>query len=180
MFVDDISMSSRKSKWSTVLNRLAPCILDFAKGVKELELSLSRKAMLVASHPKLAKMLQHEFANHSIELQIGKPKMGLVIWASLTLQEYIDQIGWKVISTKIIKIKKIQQLANLNRQSKLLFSSSALPASTWGHQAAGVARTTMQKLENDALGCKGIGRGRCHYSALVGFCGLFFTPCAIF
>ena len=76
VFVDDTSMSSRNSRWSIVLNRLAPCILDFAKGVKELELSLSSKAMLVASHPKLAKMLQHEFANHGIEFQIPKPKEG--------------------------------------------------------------------------------------------------------
>ena len=59
-----------------VLNRLAPCVLDFAKGVKELELSLSSKAMLVASHPKLAKMLQHEVANHGVELQIPEPKEG--------------------------------------------------------------------------------------------------------
>ena len=76
VFVDDTSMSARNPRWSTVLNRLAPCILDFAKGVKELELSLSSKAMLVASHPKLAKMLQHELANHDIEFKIPKPKEG--------------------------------------------------------------------------------------------------------
>ena len=57
-------------------------------------------------------------------------------------------------------------------------SSSALPASTWGHQAAGIAKTTLQKLENDALGCTGIGIGRCHYSALVVFYGLSSTPFA--
>ena len=60
----------------------------------------------------------------------------------------------------------------------MLFSASALPASTWGHQAAGIAKTTLQKLENDALGCTGIGRGRCHYSALVVFYGLSSTPFA--
>ena len=59
-------MSARHKQWSVVLDRIAPCILDFAAGVHELELSLSSKAMLVASHPKLAKMLQHEFATYNI------------------------------------------------------------------------------------------------------------------
>ena len=76
VFVDDTSMSAGHKQWSVVLNRIAPCILDFAAGVKELGLSLSDKAMLVASHPKLAKMLQHEFSAHSIQFQIPKAQDG--------------------------------------------------------------------------------------------------------
>ena len=76
VFVDDTSMSARHKKWSTVLNRIAPCILDFASGVKEIGLSLSDKAMLVASHPKLALMLKAEFAKYGIEFQIPGPREG--------------------------------------------------------------------------------------------------------
>ena len=76
VFVDDTSMSARHKKWSTVLNRIAPCILDFASGVKELGLILSDKAMLVDSHPKLALMLKAEFAKYGIEFQIPDPREG--------------------------------------------------------------------------------------------------------
>ena len=134
VFVDDTSMSSKSSRWSTVLNMLTPCILDFAKGAKELELSLSSKAMLVASHPKLAKMLQHEFANHGIELQIPKPKGGardLGISNTAGIHRP-NRLASNRFNSSRNRISKIQQLVKLHRKSKVLFSSSALPASTWG------------------------------------------------
>ena len=59
-----------------------------------------------------------------------------------------------------------------------MFSSSALPAASWGHQAAGIPKSLMKTIENDALICTGIGEGRCHFSALIVYFGEFSTPYA--
>ena len=76
------------------------------------------------------------------------------------------------------RIQKIKGLSKLNRRARILFSSSALPAETWGHQASGLSPTTVRTIENEAISCTGIGNGRCHFTALVGFYGIFSTPYA--
>ena len=76
VFVDDTSVSARHKRWSTVLNRLAPSIIDFAEGVNSLELSVSSKVMLIASHPKLASLLKHEFSTYNIQFQIPSAREG--------------------------------------------------------------------------------------------------------
>ena len=163
-----------------MLNWLAPCIIDFAAGVRSLELSLSSKAMLVASHPKLASMLKHELSTYSIEFQIPNTKEGardLGISNTAGIHRPSRILSNRHRNSKH-RISKIKGLAKLNRKSKVLFSASALPASTWGRQAAGIASSTLRRLEDDALGCTGIGKGRCHYAALVVFYGLSSTPYA--
>ena len=89
-----------------MLNWLAPRIIGFAAGVHELELSLSSKAMRVASHPKLASMLKHELSTYEVYFRFQLPGKALATLEFPTRQVFTGPTG---SFAKGIKVKNKSQ-----------------------------------------------------------------------
>ena len=128
VYVDDTTMSARHPKWSTVERRIVTCILDFAEGTKEIGLTLSDKATIVASHPTLAKRIQSELAAHGVIFQLTKRQEGARdLGITNTAGKYRP---YKLLGNRINnsgrRINKIKSLAKLTRRSKILSSSSSM------------------------------------------------------
>jgi len=66
---------------------------------------------------------------------------------------------------------KLQSLANIRRNAKLLFSGAGFPKVTWGFQISGMSKMQWLKLETAAANITGIKKGRCRYSTLCIACG---------
>jgi len=179
VFVDDTSMACSAPRWSTVQNTLAPCLIQFAKCVESLNLSLSPKAVLSVSHSKLGVSLQKELKEQGIIFNVAGKKgardLGITHTAGTSRPATIT-INRK---QKIIQRKnRINQIAKINRRAKILYTGSAFPAETWGHQASGLSPSHVLAIERDAMRCTGIGIGYCRTIALrVYFWSLYYTIC---
>ena len=66
LHVDDESNTAVHKSWGSLHNIIAPCVLDYARGVKRLHLRLSPKGAIVSSNFKLTIALQREFKKHGI------------------------------------------------------------------------------------------------------------------
>ena len=179
VFVDDTAMVCSFPKWSQVQNTLAACLIQFAKCVRRLNLSLSPKAVLAVSDFKLGKSLQKELELHGIFFNIasrqGARDLG-VSHSAGTSRPATILVNRK---TKIIQRKnRINNIAKISRRAKILYTGSALPAETWGHQASGLSPSHILAIERDAIRCTGIGTGYCRTIALRVFYGPYTTPYA--
>ena len=180
VFVDDTSMACKATDPSQVQSSLVNVLLHFAKSVKRLNLSLSPKAMLSISHPSIAKTLQKELKQYNLHFNLpnsreGARDLGISNTAGIHRPSSIFINRKK--STKNRKTK-IKILSKINRLAKVLYSSSAFPAETWGHQAAGMSPSHILSLERDAVSCTGLRVGHCRITALRIFYGAMTTPYA--
>ena len=99
--------------------------------------------MLSVSHPRVAVQLQKELSEHDLIFNIPKSRVGardLGVSNTAGIHRPSSIFTRRKIATSNRK-NQIKSLAKINRLAKVLYSSSAFPAETWGHQAAGMSPT---------------------------------------
>ena len=178
-FVDDTSMIDSFPGVGVVYNRVAKCIVQFAKIVKKLKLKLSEKAVIVSSSMKLALKFKEEFQDvHKVVFQVSKASrdLGLCFNAARNRPAGLLNERLEKVHPRSTKVKNI---AKTNKLSKTLYKGSVYPASTYGHSAAGIPPSVMNHLEKEALACCGATKpGRCRTTSLIVNFGLLHNPYA--
>ncbi len=66
LFIDDASMQASDASLVGVVDKLMPAMILFKKYTDKLKLKLSSKGCIVASHTKLALILQKECLQHGV------------------------------------------------------------------------------------------------------------------
>ena len=68
--VDDTAMFVSADTQSEVQDLIAPCISDFADGVRRLKLSLSSKGVISTSHDKMSNRIRDDFRSFGVKYQV--------------------------------------------------------------------------------------------------------------
>ena len=176
VFVDDTCMQATGRTIEDVLEIIVPAVSMFGDKVRALKLSLSPKAAVCGSIPKLAQIFQHEMKhNYNMQFLINEcaRDLGVTHTAAKTRPSKF------VLSrfNKKVRINKVKNIAKVSRKARKLFTGSCFAASTWGHQASSLSDTALLELERDALNCAGIQTaGRCRVTALMVCYGIQGSP----
>ena len=175
--VDDTCMQKYGNDIPQVTNAIAPCILQFAKGVKKLGLTLSPKGVIVSSAAKVSAALCKEFQENGIIFKAATHArdVGVSYTANARTSVLLDSRILKNVS----KFVKLKQLSAISRNTRKLFSGAGFSSSTWSHPSCGVSRIQLKKIEAGALAATGIPQhGRCTTLALNISYGVLGTPTA--
>jgi len=176
LFVDDTSMQATGDSIDSVCDILVPAVVDFARKVKKLRLSLSPKAVISANSKKLSNILHQELSNYQLTFVKSRAARDLGVDHTSAKRRPSSLLILRDNKSKVRR-SHICKLAKISRKARRLFSGSAFAMSTWGHQASAIADTSILNLERDALGSTGIpAPGRCRALALVCAFGVLGTP----
>ena len=156
------------SKWLTLVASL---------GDAQFHPKLSPKAAIVASYKQVSK-LNRVFTSQGVYFKVVKEHRDLGVSYSASLSRPFEIVKNRLNKSKS-RLGKIKSIAKINKKAKTIFSTSYLPAATWGHPACGITPTRIVQLERDALDACGLTKsGRCRSTGLVLHYGLMGTPMA--
>ena len=166
-FVDDCSFFNASKFKRQVVHILRSALKDFKDVVAVLKLILSDKAVITASSKQLRVMILKALKELGLSFKSESAARDLGVSNTAGRLRPAQLTNSRFSKTKN-RIFKISQIAKISRKAKTLFSGSAFPAATFGHQACGFSPSQMLSLERGALSCTGIKKeGRCRATALV-------------
>ena len=119
-FVDDVSILAFSARWGSVQNILAPALLDFAKGISNLNLIMSPKSTLVTSHKTLSRQLIRELNTHGIKYQSHQSTRDLGITFAAGKAKPVSIFNSRIRSVRH-RVHKISGLARISRQANTAY-----------------------------------------------------------
>ena len=176
VLVDDTCMQSVGVDYEDVLEKIVPAVATFGDVARSLKLSLSPKAAITASTPKLALLLQKEMSGYNMTFKIDQKARDVGITHTAASSKPNKLVKNRFDNRKH-KHSMTKRIASISRQARKLYSGSIFSSSTWGHQGSSLSENQMLQLERTALQCTGITEaGRCRAWGLFAAYGVLGSP----
>ena len=121
VFVDDTALQAKGTTFDAVLEQLIPAEVLFAEDVSHLKLILSPKAKIVASHPKLATIIQKELRRYGIFFNVASHARDLGITHTAATSRPNKLLLTRKDSSKS-RILRISRIARVSRGARKLFT----------------------------------------------------------
>ena len=165
-FVDDVAQIAIGSMLD-VAKRVTFAGMNFARRVKGRKLKLSAKSVVVASNPRLARIIATNICKHAkvpIRAQAVAKDLGVLNNATAVRRTSVQN---QRMTKALARCKRIAPLAKSVRRASVLAYTGALPQATWGAAAIGMAPTQVKRLTTAMAASTGIiANGRCPTTAI--------------
>ncbi|CAK0808398.1 unnamed protein product, partial [Prorocentrum cordatum] len=160
-FVDD-TVARAEGKLEHVRSTILGVAESLKAGLDEQHLQVPGKTVGIASHPQLAKDLHRALARRGVPCAATNHAVGLGVdtAAGRVRTQRRALTRRKAGQCQFRRIFRTRRHAQLSRVTKALWPTAALPRSTYGHQAFGLAPSAIPRLRRGAaLSAAGKGPG---------------------
>ena len=165
-FVDDVSQVSIGTR-SAVAQALTIAGISFAASIRQFQLIISCKSLVIASDLQLAKLISctiRKEAKVSLSPCTSARDLGVLLTAKAKRNTSLQA---NRLNKAVGRLKRIAPLAKSLRAARKLICTGALPQCLWGSSAQAFAPSRIKMLTTAAAAACGIGgRGRCASTAL--------------
>ena len=137
-FIDDLGQDEADSSPDIILSELVAAAVPLARGLAALRLPVASKACVVASSQALGAALVEALNKEGIPFHLTQSGRDLGVEAVGGRRRAGSLVTKRFLKAKPRAIRG-GVFASRNRSASKLFTTGALPAATWGHQAHGLA-----------------------------------------
>ena len=121
-------------------------------GLKQQRMVVSSKSVLIGSLPKDTKKVAKELREQGIPIQAVTEAVDLGIDTAAGRKRITSKAVQrrKKAKKRLAKIIRLRRIAALQKESKGLWNTGAIPQAVYGHQAFGMAINEIQRLRRQA------------------------------
>ena len=159
-YVDDIS-HMKTGSLAEVVNAVVDASVAFCDRVRALHLKVSTKSVVLASSPKLSRLIVWELRGLGIVVKSELAARALGITLSLGARRSASGIRKRLAAARP-RFRAIGRFARITKRARLV-KTGALPQAVWGHAVQGFSPSAMRALRT----ATGINQaGRCAITAI--------------
>ena len=160
-FIDDLGQGFADPDEDVVFRTLMRCAAPLAAGLRRLRLVVAPKATVIASSARLGERLVDRLRELGIPFHLARTGRDLGVEAVGGRRRAGGLVAQRILKAEP-RARRGGGFAFRDGRAAKLFLTGALPAATWGHQAHGLAPSSVAKVVRlAAVGTGQAGSGRC-------------------